>query len=114
MNKSELIGVLANESELSPAKAHEIVNKIFDTMSDALVAGDRIEIRGFGVFTVRNYETYVGRNPKTGKITDVGPKNLPFFRVGKELAQGVNLRPELSDKVASAEGAASDEESLDV
>jgi integration host factor subunit beta len=93
MNKSELIDVLAKELELPSAKVHEIVNTAFDAMSDALAAGDRIEIRGFGSFTVRNYEKYVGRNPKTGEITAVPPKNLPFFKVGKELAEGVNREP---------------------
>jgi integration host factor subunit beta len=93
MNKLDLIDILAKDGELTLPKAYDIVNKVFHTMAEALVAGDRIEIRGFGSFTVRNYNGYVGRNPKTGETTTVTPKKLPFFKVGKELAEGVNRGP---------------------
>jgi integration host factor subunit beta len=60
-------------------------------MSNALVKGERIEIRGFGNFTVRNYQSYQGRNPRTGTKVEVSPKRLPFFKVGKELKERVDL-----------------------
>jgi integration host factor subunit beta len=59
-------------------------------MKDSLVKGERIEIRGFGSFLVKNYRGYRGRNPKTGEIVDVSGKKLPFFKVGKELKERVN------------------------
>jgi len=63
---------------------------ICDCFTDVLKNGGRIEIRGFGSFTVREYDAYTGRNPKTGKRTEVRPKRLPFFKVGKELKERVN------------------------
>jgi integration host factor subunit beta len=59
-------------------------------MTDALAKGDNIEIRGFGSFSVKEYGTYYGRNPKTGEKIKVKPKKLPFFKVGKELKERVN------------------------
>jgi integration host factor subunit beta len=61
-------------------------------MIEALVKGERIEIRGFGNFTVRNYQSYLGRNPRTGTKVDVSPKRLPFFKVGKELKERVDIQ----------------------
>ena len=90
MNKSELIQALAKESDLPLRKSEEIVNMVFDTMSMALVDGDRIEIRGFGSFTVKEYKGYTGRNPKTGQKISVEDKRLPFFKAGKELKDKVN------------------------
>ena len=85
MNKSEMIETLADQKGISVKKAEEIVNTIFDAMTDALLAGERIEIRGFGSFVVNDYKAYTGRNPKTGESIAVKPKKLPFFKVGKEL-----------------------------
>ncbi len=90
MNKSELILALAKKENLTKQKAEEVVNTIFDSMTEALLAGDRIEIRGFGSFVVREYESYTGRNPKTGESISVSPKKLPFFKVGKELKKLVD------------------------
>lgn len=89
MNKSELIEALAAREGLSFKRAEEIVNTIFDSMTNALVAGDRIEIRGFGSFVVKEYKAYTGRNPKTGDSIAVNPKKLPFFKVGKDLKERV-------------------------
>lgn len=89
MNKSELIEALATKKGLSFKKAEEIINTIFEAMTGALVAGDRIEIRGFGSFVVNEYKSYTGRNPKTGESIEVKPKKLPFFKVGKELKERV-------------------------
>lgn len=85
MNKSEMIETLADQKGISFKKAEEIVNTIFDAMTGALLAGERIEIRGFGSFVVNDYKAYTGRNPKTGESIAVRPKKLPFFKVGKEL-----------------------------
>ena len=67
-----------------------IVNTIFDSMTDALRHGDRIEIRGFGSFEVRVRKPRLGRNPKTGSSVSVGERRVPFFKVGKELRERVN------------------------
>ena len=90
MNKSELIETLAVKKGLSYKKAEEVINTIFEAMSIALLDGDRIEIRGFGSFVVKDYEAYTGRNPKTGESIAVKSKKLPFFKVGKELKEKVS------------------------
>lgn len=90
MNKSDLVEAVANSKDLTYKKAQEVVNVIFDGMTDALVNEDRIEIRGFGSFVVRTYEGRLGRNPKTGEVITVKPKKLPFFKVGKELRERVD------------------------
>ena len=90
MNKSELIKRLAEERELSLEEATEIVTIFFDSMKEALQNGDRVEIRGFGSFKIKEYDGYQGRNPKTGETVQVSPKRLPFFRAGKELKEYLN------------------------
>lgn len=90
MNKSELIKALAEDKKLHVDDATKVVSAFFDAIKDALVAGDRVEIRGFGSFKVKDYEGYTGRNPKTGTVVEVHPKRLPFFRPGKELKEFIN------------------------
>jgi len=90
MNKSQLIEALAKSEELTIKKAELVVNTLFENMTEALVRNERIEIRGFGSFKVKNYDGYQGRNPKTGEIINVGKKKLPFFKVGKELKERVD------------------------
>ncbi|MFV0423684.1 HU family DNA-binding protein [Oleidesulfovibrio sp.] len=90
MNKSELVKMLAEEHNLSQDEAVMVVNTFFDSVRDALVEGDRVEIRGFGSFKVKEYKGYVGRNPKTGDSVKVAPKRLPVFRAGKEMKELVN------------------------
>jgi integration host factor subunit beta len=89
MNKSELIEALAVKKGLTYKKAEEIINTIFEAMTNALLTGNRIEIRGFGSFVVKEYQSYTGRNPKTGESISVKSKKLPFFKVGKELKEKV-------------------------
>lgn len=91
MNKSELIETLAAEKGLTYKKAEEIVSIVFDSMADAMIRNERIEIRGFGSFVVKDYKAYTGRNPKTGDPIEVKPKKLPFFKVGKELKERVDV-----------------------
>ena len=90
MNKSDLIDALSEKENLAENNASEIVNLIFCGFADTLKNDGRIEIRGFGSFSVRNYGAYTGKNPKNGKKTEVGAKKLPFFKVGKELKVRVN------------------------
>ncbi|WP_457570897.1 HU family DNA-binding protein [Desulfovulcanus sp.] len=90
MNKSELIRTLAEERNISVEEATDIVNVFFDSMKEALKNGNRVEIRGFGSFKIKDYKGYQGRNPKTGEKVEVKPKKLPFFRAGKELKDYIN------------------------
>lgn len=90
MNKAELVLKVAARANLTQNVAKVIVDTIFGGMKDSLIKGERIEIRGFGSFVVKNYAAYKGRNPKTGALVDVSGKRLPFFKVGKELREKVN------------------------
>lgn len=90
MTKSEMIDAVARRSKITKARAEQVVNCVFDSMTTALERGEGIEIRGFGSFTVRGYKPYNGRNPRTGKSVPVPEKRLPFFKVGKELKELVN------------------------
>lgn len=101
MTKSELIESLALDLQLPRGRSEEVINCVFDSMVGALERGEGIEIRGFGSFTVREYKSYGGRNPRTGSAVSVPEKRLPFFKVGKELKEAVNVgrRPEKSGRV---------------
>jgi len=90
MKKSDLILALCQKEGLREQEAFAAVNLIFAGFTDALRKGERIEIRGFGSLSVRAYSPYLGKNPKTGQRVKVGPKKLPYFKVGKELKEGVN------------------------
>jgi integration host factor subunit beta len=90
MNKIDVIMALAEKKNLTEKQATDIVNLMFKGFTNELKNGGRIEIRGFGSFSIREYKAYKGRNPKTGKTVDVKPKRLPFFKVGRELKKMVN------------------------
>ncbi len=90
MNKSDLMTALKEKDNLSRQEAEEIVNVFFGSIEDSLRNGGRVEIRGFGSFTVNSYKSYLGRNPKTGDQIQVPAKRLPFFKVGKELKELVD------------------------
>lgn len=92
MTKSQLIEALARAEGITLKAAEVAVNVTFESMEKALMQGDRVEIRGFGSFKVKNYDGYKGRNPKTGELIEVRPKRLPFFKVGKELKERVDKR----------------------
>ena len=85
MNKSDLINVVRERAGLSRKEAEQAVLIFFNEISSSLEKGDRVEIRGFGSFTVKRYRSYTGRNPKSGDPISVPEKKLPFFKVGKEL-----------------------------
>ena len=90
MNKSELIEKLATKTGYNPKLTDKMVRIFFDRIKAALSAGDKVEIRGFGSFTLKKYKGYIGRNPKTGETVEVKPKQLPVFRTGKDLRSRVN------------------------
>ena len=90
MTKSDLIDHLCEAEKMPKGRAELLINAIFDCMEASLRRGERIEIRGFGSFEIRNYRAYEGRNPRTGSAVSVKPKRLPFFKVGKELKERVN------------------------
>lgn len=90
MNKSELIAALAEKEQLTEKSAADIVDLIFTTFTETLKEGGRVEIRGFGSFAVRDYQSYTGRNPRTGVSITVAPKKLPFFKASKKLKERVD------------------------
>ncbi len=85
MNKSDLVERVAELKGCSVTVAKNMVDEIFSCMTAALVVGGRIEIRGFGSFALKEYDSYVGRNPRTGVNTVVAAKKSPVFKVGAEL-----------------------------
>lgn len=90
MTKSELQEALSTELNLPLDTAKSIIATILDSITDTLVNGENVEIRGFGSFIVRHYDPYTGRNPKTAEKTVVKAKKLPFFKVGKDLREAVD------------------------
>jgi integration host factor subunit beta len=90
MNKLEMVQALQDSTNLAKSKAAAVVETFFNEMTDALTKGERVEIRGFCSFFVKDYEAYIGRNPKTGKNVKIQPKKLPFFKAGKELKERVD------------------------
>lgn len=93
MNKSELIEFISEKLGQPKKKIENTVNLIFDLMTESLMNGGRIEIRGLGSFVTKTYGSYTGRNPRTGESISVSPKRLPTFKVGKELRERVNGGP---------------------
>ncbi len=91
MTKSELIQRIA---ELNPhlyqRDVERIVSTIFDEIADALARGDRVELRGFGAFSVKEWGARIGRNPRTGAAVQVAEKSIPFFKTGKQLRERLN------------------------
>ncbi|MGH1397988.1 MAG: integration host factor subunit beta [Alphaproteobacteria bacterium] len=91
MTKSELIQRLAERNpHLFLRDVEKIVETIFDEISAALAEGDRVELRGFGAFSVKHRDARVGRNPRTGEAVNVEAKRLPFFKTGKALRERLN------------------------
>jgi integration host factor subunit beta len=89
MTRSELIEQLVQNKLISIRAAEWVIQETFDSMADTLIAGGRVENRGFDSFEIREYEGYSGWNPKTGLEVSVGPKKNPFFKVGKELKERI-------------------------
>lgn len=90
MNKSELVQKLSEKHNISQDEAEMVVSTFFDSIEQALLDDNRVEIRGFGSFKLKEYASYTGRNPKTGETVTVAAKKLPVFRAGKELKELLN------------------------
>lgn len=91
MIKSELVQIIANRNpHLFQRDVENIVNAILGEITEALAAGDRVELRGFGAFSVKNRPARTGRNPRTGESVSVEEKWVPFFKTGKELRNRLN------------------------
>ncbi|MGB4108187.1 MAG: integration host factor subunit beta [Alphaproteobacteria bacterium] len=91
MTKSELIQRLAERNpHLYLRDIEKIVETVFDEITGALARGDRVELRGFGAFSVKSREARTGRNPRTGETVSVDAKRLPFFKTGKALRERLN------------------------
>ena len=90
MTKAELIDRISEKFDITRVKAEVVVSSVFNSMTEALRNGDRIEIRDFGSFEVRHYDSYTGRNPRNGKLIQVPNKKQAFFRVGKNLKLKLN------------------------
>ncbi len=91
MTKSELVAKLANQHpDLRADDLEKLVNTVFEEITTTLVEGGRIELRGFGAFSVRARAARKGRNPRTGAAVNVPSKRVPFFKSGKELRVRVN------------------------
>jgi integration host factor subunit beta len=94
MTRSELIAQLAaNNTHLRQPDVELIVSTIFDEITEALSRGDRVELRGFGAFSIKKRDPRTGRNPRTGTAVDVAAKAVPYFKPGKELRERVNGGP---------------------
>ena len=91
MIRSELIQKIADDNpHLYQRDVERIVNTIFDEITDAMSRGDRVELRGFGAFSVKKRDSRVGRNPRTGETVQVQEKHVPFFKTGKLLRDRLN------------------------
>jgi integration host factor subunit beta len=91
MTKSELVDKIVEANGVLTRKESEmVVNIVFDSMGDALRKGEKVEIRGFGSFTVRERDAREARNPKSGEIVNIPAKKTPFFKTGKELRERVD------------------------
>lgn len=91
MIKSELVQMIADKNpHLYHRDVENVVNAILDEISDAMASGNRVELRGFGAFSVKNRPARTARNPKTGDQVSVEEKWVPFFKTGKELRERLN------------------------
>ena len=90
MVRSELVTILSARADVTQTQAEEVVEFFFAEIVKAMTTEGRVEVRGFGSFSVRKYRSYEGRNPKTGETIAVAQKKLPFFKVGLELRQRVD------------------------
>lgn len=91
LTKSKLITKVAERGGLPRKQVEKVINTVFDAMASSLIQGNRIEMRGFGTFSVKHYDPYVGRNPRTGDEVHVPAKRAIKFRVGKALRDMVNV-----------------------
>ncbi|MGC6471369.1 MAG: integration host factor subunit beta [Parvibaculales bacterium] len=91
MIKSELVNIIAEKyPHLYQRDVERVVNTILEEITSALSRGDRVELRGFGAFSVKTRAPRIGRNPRTGEAVAVAEKNVPFFKTGKDLRERLN------------------------
>ncbi|HXU11229.1 MAG TPA: integration host factor subunit beta [Candidatus Binatia bacterium] len=102
MTKAELVEEVARVSELTKKHSEIIVNTVFDSIVDALRKDEKIELRGFGSFRIRQRRSRQGRNPKTGDKVDVPAKRIPYFKPGKELKELINNSVQSPESAASS------------
>jgi integration host factor subunit beta len=104
MIKSELVLKIAEQNpHLYQRDVEKIVNAILDTIADALARGDRVELRGFGAFSVKKRDARTGRNPRTGESVSITEKVVPVFKTGKEMRQRLNASAPKVLKAAAAQ-----------
>ena len=107
MNKSELVDNISQKANVTLGKAEDLVEIFFSSITKALNEGHRVEIRGFGALSVKDYDSYIGRNPKTGEKIEVEKKCLPVWRTGLELKKRVDWSTGSEFNKGIATGAAS-------
>jgi integration host factor subunit beta len=90
MTKAELVEKLANKSKLSRKQAVDVVNAIIQSISDSLAGGNKVEIRGFGSFVIRERNARIAHNPRSREIVEVPAKRVPFFKAGNDLRKVVD------------------------
>ena len=90
MTKAELVDQVAEKVDLTKKQTEVIVNILFNSITEALSQGDKVELRGFGSFRIRSRNPREGRNPKTGDAVHIPAKRVPFFKAGKELREMVD------------------------
>ena len=90
MTKAELVEKVASTIKLSQKETEVIVGIILQSITESLSAGDKVELRGFGSFRIRERKPRIGRNPKSGEPVEVPAKKVPFFKAGKELRERVD------------------------
>jgi integration host factor subunit beta len=97
MIRSELVQKLCdNFPDLTQREVESVVGAVFDSITDQLAHGGRVELRGFGAFSTRNRDARLGRNPRTGESVQVDAKRVPYFKPGKEMRERLNLKSEAS------------------
>jgi integration host factor subunit beta len=100
MIRSELVHKLCSDfPDLTQREVESVVSAIFDTITEQLAQGGRVELRGFGAFSTRGRDARVGRNPRTGASVEVDAKRVPYFKPGKEMRERLNLS-EMTEEVA--------------
>jgi integration host factor subunit beta len=108
MTKSELIARIAERNpHLFQRDVERIVSTIFDQISAALARGDRVELRGFGAFSVKHRDSRIGRNPRTGAAVQVSEKTVPYFKTGKQLRDLLNASPSQDQPISSPDTSSS-------
>ena len=95
MTRADLIDELSKAFSFKERESEYIITTIFETMTEAFVRGEKVELRGFGSLRIRHRKPRAGRNPKTGATVEVPPKRVPKFKVGQELRRSINPNPKI-------------------